>query len=56
MTMWWGEITRRGAIDSPPDPIVTYLGFFFYVLPWTVFFIVGILVILHQMARARSSS
>ncbi|HEX3358403.1 MAG TPA: glycosyltransferase family 39 protein [Tepidisphaeraceae bacterium] len=46
---WFSEVTRIDATESAPGPIFTYLGIIGYVVPWTVFLFVGVIVIARQL-------
>jgi 4-amino-4-deoxy-L-arabinose transferase-like glycosyltransferase len=41
--LWVREVTRRGATDDRPDPWYTYFIFLPLILPWAVFFVVGLI-------------
>jgi 4-amino-4-deoxy-L-arabinose transferase-like glycosyltransferase len=46
---WFSEVTRIGATETPASSIFAYLGIVAYVVPWTVFFLVGCVSILRQV-------
>jgi 4-amino-4-deoxy-L-arabinose transferase-like glycosyltransferase len=48
---WFSEVTRIGATDTPSSPLLAYLAIVGYVLPWTLFLIVGAIAILKQLRR-----
>jgi 4-amino-4-deoxy-L-arabinose transferase-like glycosyltransferase len=48
---WMQEVTRVGARDTPASPVYVYLAIFVDVLPWIVFFFVGLIVLAQQMKR-----
>jgi 4-amino-4-deoxy-L-arabinose transferase-like glycosyltransferase len=53
---WMQEVTRVGARDTPARPLYVYLSIFPYVLPWIVFFFVGLIVLVQQMKRREGAS
>ncbi len=46
---WFSEVTRIGARETPPSRVYAYLAIVGYVMPWTVFFVMGIAITLRQL-------
>jgi hypothetical protein len=52
---WFSEVTRIGATDTPASSVFAYLAIIAFVVPWTVFFVLGCVVVVQQL-RARAIS
>src|SRR5581483_11781579 len=46
---WFSDVTGIGATETPPSPVFAYLGIVGYVVPWTVFFLFGFVLIIQQL-------
>lgn len=46
---WKMEITRKGATELEPDPWYVYFNFFGWVLPWSAWFIAGVVIAVQRM-------
>jgi 4-amino-4-deoxy-L-arabinose transferase-like glycosyltransferase len=51
--LWFSEVTRIHAREAPSSPPYIYLVIFAYMLPWLVFFVVGLIVLARQMFQHR---
>jgi 4-amino-4-deoxy-L-arabinose transferase-like glycosyltransferase len=52
---WFSEVTRIGATDTPASSVFTYFAIVGFVVPWTVFFVLGFVVVVQHL-RARTIS
>jgi 4-amino-4-deoxy-L-arabinose transferase-like glycosyltransferase len=51
VSIWWQEITRKGAINGPPDAWYSYLSILALMLPWLLFLFVGAAVSIRKRAE-----
>jgi 4-amino-4-deoxy-L-arabinose transferase-like glycosyltransferase len=56
LDLWYSEVFRGASGRKFGTPIFTYFGVVYFVLPWTVFLIVGLLTIWRQIVRREKTS